>query len=34
VIQGIVLVSVVVVTFSNLLVDIVYGRLNPKVRSQ
>lgn len=34
IIQGIVLVSVVVVTFSNLIVDIIYGRLNPKVLSQ
>lgn len=34
VIQGIVLVSVVVVTISNLIVDIVYGQLNPKVRAQ
>lgn len=34
VIQGIVLVSVVVVTISNLVVDIVYGQLNPKVRAQ
>jgi peptide/nickel transport system permease protein len=32
-IQGIVLFSVVVVAFSNLIVDIVYGRLNPKVRA-
>jgi peptide/nickel transport system permease protein len=34
VIQGIVLVSVVVVTVSNLLVDLAYGWLNPKVRAQ
>lgn len=34
VIQGIVLVSVVVVTFSNLIVDVVYGLLNPKVLAQ
>jgi peptide/nickel transport system permease protein len=34
IVQGIVLVSVVVVTLSNLIVDIVYGRLNPKVRAQ
>ncbi len=34
VIQGIVLVSVIVVTFSNLLVDVVYGLLNPKVLAQ
>lgn len=33
VIQGIVLLSVVVVAFSNLIVDILYGRLNPKVRA-
>jgi len=32
-IQGIVLVSVVVVTVSNLLVDLAYGYLNPKVRA-
>lgn len=34
VIQGIVLLSVVVVTISNLLVDLAYGWLNPKVRAQ
>lgn len=34
VIQGIVLVSVVVVTITNLLVDVIYGQLNPKVRTQ
>lgn len=34
VIQGIVLVSVIVVTLSSLLVDLAYGRLNPKVRAQ
>ena len=34
IIQGIVLVSVVVVTFSNLIVDVIYGRLNPKVLAQ
>lgn len=34
VIQGIVLVSVVVVTISNLAVDVLYGQLNPKVRAQ
>ncbi len=34
VIQGIVLLSVVVVTVSNLLVDLAYGWLNPKVRAQ
>jgi peptide/nickel transport system permease protein len=32
-IQGIVLVSVVVVTVTNLLVDLAYGYLNPKVRA-
>lgn len=34
VIQGIVLLSVVVVSLSNLLVDLAYGWLNPKVRAQ
>lgn len=34
VIQGIVLLSVIVVTISNLLVDLAYGWLNPKVRAQ
>ena len=34
VIQGIVLLSVIVVTVSNLLVDLAYGWLNPKVRAQ
>jgi peptide/nickel transport system permease protein len=33
VMQGIVLVSVVVVTVSNLLVDLAYGYLNPRVRA-
>lgn len=33
VLQGIVLVSVIVVTLSNLAVDLAYGRLNPKVRA-
>ena len=33
-IQGIVLVSVVVVTVTNLLVDLAYGYLNPKVRAR
>ena len=32
--QGIVLVSVVVVTVSNLLVDLAYGYLNPRVRAR
>lgn len=32
--QGIVLVSVVVVTLSNLIVDVLYGYLNPRVRAQ
>jgi peptide/nickel transport system permease protein len=34
IIQGVVLVSVFVVTISNLLVDLAYGWLNPKVRAQ
>lgn len=34
IIQGIVLLSVFVVTISNLLVDLAYGWLNPKVRAQ
>ncbi len=34
IIQGIVLMSVFVVTISNLLVDLAYGWLNPKVRAQ
>ncbi len=34
VIQGIVILSVIVVTVSNLLVDLAYGWLNPKVRAQ
>jgi peptide/nickel transport system permease protein len=34
VLQGIVILSVLVVTISNLLVDLVYGWLNPKVRAQ
>lgn len=34
VIQGIVLLSVIVVSLSNLLVDLAYGWLNPKVRAQ
>ena len=34
VLQGIVLVSVLVVTVSNLLVDLAYGWLNPRVRAQ
>jgi peptide/nickel transport system permease protein len=33
-IQGIVLVSVIVVTVTNLLVDLAYGYLNPKVRAK
>ena len=33
-IQGIVLVSVIVVTVTNLLVDLAYGYLNPKVRAR
>ena len=32
-IQGIVIVSVIVVTITNLIVDIAYGYLNPKVRA-
>jgi peptide/nickel transport system permease protein len=32
--QGIVLVSVIVVTVSNLIVDLMYGWLNPRVRTQ
>src|SRR6478735_3375917 len=32
--QGIVLVSVIVVTVSNLIVDLLYGYLNPRVRTQ
>lgn len=34
VLQGIVILSVIVVTVSNLLVDLAYGWLNPKVRAQ
>ncbi len=34
IIQGVVLLSVLVVTVSNLLVDLTYGWLNPKVRAQ
>ncbi len=34
VLQGIVVLSVFVVTISNLLVDLAYGWLNPKVRAQ
>ena len=32
--QGIVIVSVIVVTISNLVVDLLYGYLNPRVRAQ